>query len=61
MQLKLSSQLGLNLLDAHNLLSNEENPELPDWRETIQQEVTAYIEATGRFKEKIPDRPPPNP
>ena len=36
MQLKLSSQLGLNFLDAHTLLSNEEHPELPDWRETIR-------------------------
>ena len=61
MQLKLSSQLGLNLLDAHTLLSNEEHPELPDWRETIRQEVAAYIEeATGRFSEEIPDRHPPN-
>ena len=60
MQLKLSSQLGLNFLDAHTLLSNEEHPELPDWRETIRQEVAAYIEATGRFSEEIPDRPPPN-
>ena len=61
MQLKLSSQLGLNFLDAHTLLSNEEHPELPDWRETIRQEVAAYIEeATGRFSEEIPDRHPPN-
>ena len=44
MQLKLSSQLGLNFLDAHTLLSNEEHTELPDWRETIRQEVAAYIE-----------------
>ena len=61
MQLKLSSQIGLNFIDAHTLLSNKEHPELPDWRETIQKEVAAYIEATGRFKEKIPDRPLPNP
>ena len=46
MQLKLSSKLGLNFLDAHILLSNEEHPELSDWRETIRQEVAAYIEAT---------------
>ena len=60
MQLKLSSQLGLNFLDAHTLLSNEEHPELPDWRETIRKEVAAYIEVTGRFSEEIPDRPPPD-
>ena len=60
-QLKLSSQLGLNFLDAQTLLSNEEHPELPDLQEAIQQEVAAYIEVTGRFKEKIPDRPHPNP
>ena len=48
MQLKLSYQLGLNFLDAHTLLSNEEHPELPDWRETIRQEVAAYIEATEK-------------
>ena len=57
MQLKLSSQLGLNFLDAHTLLSNEEHPELPDWSETIRQEVAAYIKATGRFSKEIPDRP----
>ena len=55
MQLKLSSQLGLNFLDVHTLLSNEEHPELPDWRETIRHEVAAYIETTGRFSEEIPD------
>ena len=60
MQLKLSFQHGLNFLDAHTLLSNEEYPELPDWRETIRQEVAAYIEATGRFSKENPDRPPPN-
>ena len=37
--------------------SNEEQPELPDWREIIRQEVAAYIEVTGRFSEEIPDRP----
>ena len=60
MQLKLSSQLGLNFLDAHNLLSNEEHQELLHWRETIRQEVAAYIEATGRFSEEIPDQTPKN-
>ena len=42
MQLKLSSQLGLNFLDAHTLLSNEEHPELPDWRETIRQDRSLH-------------------
>ena len=48
MQLKLSSQLGLNFLDAHTQLSNEEHPEIPDWRETTRQEVAANIEATEK-------------
>ncbi|MCG8032941.1 MAG: RNAse HI domain-containing protein, partial [Candidatus Thiodiazotropha taylori] len=61
MQLTLSSQLGLNFIDSHTLLSNDEHPELPDWRETIRREVSAYIEATERFSEKIPDSPPPQP
>ena len=56
----LSSQLGLYFLDAHTLLSNEEHPELPDWRETIRQEVAAYIEATGHFREEIPHGHSPN-
>ena len=61
MQLKLSSQLGLNYLDTHTLLSNDDHPEVPHWRETIKREVAVYIEATGRFSEKIPDRPPLKP
>ena len=40
MQLKLSSQLGLNFLDAHTLHSNEEQPELPDWREMCSRDTT---------------------
>ena len=48
-------QLGLYFLDAHTLLSNEEHPELPDWRETIRQEVAAYIKTTGCFSEEFPD------
>ena len=59
-QLKLSSQLGLDFLDAHTLLSNEEHLEIPDWRETIRQDISAYIEATAHLSEKIPDRPPRN-
>ena len=60
MQLKLSSQLRLNFLDAHILLSNEEHSELPDRRETIRQEVPACIKATGCSREEIPDRLHPN-
>ena len=41
MQLKLSSQL-----DTHTGLSNDDHPELTDWRETVRTEVAAYIEAT---------------
>ena len=60
MQLKLSSQLGLNYLDTHTVISNDDHPELPDWRETIKRTVAAYIEATGRFSERTPDRPHPD-
>ena len=31
--LKLSSHVGLNFLDTHTLLNNEEHPALQDWRD----------------------------
>jgi len=40
---------GIPALDAHTLLSTEENPDLNDWRDRIQSELAAYIHATGRF------------
>ena len=59
MELKLSRSTGLYHLDLHDLLGNEEDDNIPDYRENIRLELTQYIRATGRFQPS--PRAPQNP
>ena len=59
MELKLSRSTGLYHLDLHDLLGNEDDDNTPDHRESIRQELTQFIRATGRFQPSA--RAPQNP
>ena len=50
MELNLSRSTGLYHLDLQILLGIEDDDNIPNFRESIIQEQTQYIRATGRFQ-----------
>ena len=50
LELNLSRSIGLYHLDLHTLLGNEEDDNIPNYRETIMKELTEFFRATGRFQ-----------
>ena len=58
-ELKLSRSIGLYHLDPYDLLWNEDDDNIPNYRETIRRELVKFIRATGRFQPS--PRAPQNP
>ena len=56
--MNLQSQLGIHRPDTQLLLSDEQYPELLNWREVIRQEVAIFIDDTCRFKKSGSTRRP---
>ena len=50
MELKLSRCTGLYHLDPYDLLGNEDDDNIPNYRENIRRELVQFIRATGRFQ-----------
>ena len=59
--LNLSNQLGIHESDLYLLLSEDQNEEIPNWREVIKQEVATFIKAPGCFEQSASIVPPPSP
>ena len=56
----LAAQIGLHNPNIQTLLGDEDHDEISNWREIIRQELANYIEATGRFAEKVLSGPLPS-